>query len=218
MRSYLPSLDENPGADDVFEHFSGHIIENLLKGSILPKPKERIDSNFVSELLKLPDPSKFFEIPVEEDSGIKTENSVTSSSLPTEKSFENLKRKNSLRDEEERPHKQRKKFTAEFTLDTLYSTAARSTRAQISLGNVLSQKDLNFTQTYLAESGHFQLTLESSPTPKETLSNEFLMANARRIPLVEGAVIDELQKWLEKHCNALFKKHVLDKGGESLYH
>ena len=105
-----------------------------------------------------------------------------------------------------------------MTRDFIFVQQSRSAHAQTVLGHFLSEKDLKFTQTYLAESGFLQLSLESLTTPKEVLSNEFLMANARRVPIVEGAVIDELQGWLEKHCNALFKKHVLDKGGESLYH
>lgn len=211
-RALLPSLNETPGADDVFEHFSTHIIEDLLGNYVLPKTEERINSSFVSELLKLPDPSKFFETFVEEDPPIES-----SSSLPKD-SPQTLKRKSSELGGGDRPFKQRKKFTAKFTLDTLHASATRSAHAQTVLGHFLSEKDLKFTQTYLAESGFLQLTLESLTTPKEVLSNEFLMANARRVPIVEGAVIDELQGWLEKHCNALCKKHVLDKGGESLYH
>jgi hypothetical protein len=30
IRTYFPSLDETPGADEVFEHFSGRIIEKVL--------------------------------------------------------------------------------------------------------------------------------------------------------------------------------------------
>lgn len=232
VRSYVPSLDETPRANDVFGHFSGQIIEKVLGDSILPKRTERIDSSFVSEALKLPDPSKFFEtVKIDKETG-ETTSSDLSPSSPSQENTKSLKRKASVLDKEggkattasssdndsrKAPPVKRKRFTPEFALDTLHASAVRSTCAQISLGSFLSEEDLEFTQTYLAGSGYLQLTLESSLTPELTLSNNFLIDNARRIPSLEGAVIDELQEWLEKHCNVLYKKYVLDKGGETLY-
>ena len=118
---------------------------------------------------------------------------------------------------EERPFK-RKCFTKEFTLDTLYDSKKRTTVAQITLAKHLADEDLAFSQVYLADSGYLELTLASHQTPKDVLSNEVLMSNARRISIVEGAVIGELEDWLTTYCNDPYKEHVLNKGGESLYH
>ncbi|NCP61771.1 MAG: hypothetical protein GW748_01040 [Alphaproteobacteria bacterium] len=202
IRSHLPSLDETPGADTVFEGFTSKLIEKILGYNSLPKPQERVNASFVSDFLNHPRPSEFFESQEDRDTTLGTEVVAESSSEHPSSA---------------RPFK-RPRLTKSFLLDTTYASKERTTRAQTTLADHLSRENLEFTQIYLAEFGFLQLTFESFPTPEMILSNEMLMANARRISIIEGAVISDLQEWLEKHCNALYKKHVLDKGGESLYH
>lgn len=198
MRSHLPSLAEAPNAGELFECFVGDIIQSVLGTAALPTPPERVTENYVSQLLSLDRPAVFFETSAAGDlSDVASSPSV---SVQEERAFK------------------RPRFNKELVLETVFSSKERNTHAQVTLSKHLSSKDLSFSQVYLAPSGFLKLSLDSYKTLKATLENKILMDNARRISLIDGAVISDLQVWLEKYCNGLYKEYVLDKGGEGMYH
>lgn len=194
MRDHLPSLAETPTLEELFEHFIGNMIQNVLGEAILPTSTEEVKESYVSALLKLKNIAIFLESPARGDA-------PDTSASPTQES---------------RPFK-RPRFSTDFVLNTLYSSKERDIRLQIALSKYLAQEDQVISRIYLAPSGYLKLSLKSFPTPDTILRSSLLMANARRIPVIESGVIIDLQGWLETYCNVLYKTHVLDKGGESMY-